>query len=262
MNGLSRVLILLLLGVALAGCQLTAIRPGEMQEVTENVERQDARDARVTIEMGAGELNVSGGARDLLEGTFTFNVASWRPEVTYSVTGSTGELRVSQPSMDGTIGLPSGNITNRWDLRFTRDLPLEMTINLGAGENQLNLADLDVRRLTMRTGAGQTTLLVGGALRDLDIQGGVGELEVNLAATSWTTDLTGTIRGGVGSMTLILPADVGVRVEVAQGLGGVNATGLNQDRSVYTNNAYNNSSTTLSLRVESGVGEVTLQGGN
>lgn len=264
MNRRSRIVILLLLGAALAACQLrlNPVRPGEMQEVTETVERQDARDARVTIEMGVGELNVSSGARDLMEGTFSFNVADWQPEVVYNVTGSTGELGISQPSGDRTINIPSGNLTNSWDLRFSRDLPLEMTINLGAGENQLNLVDLDVRRLTMRTGAGETTLLAGGNLRDLDIQGGVGELVINLATAGWTTDLTGTIQGGVGSTTLILPADVGVRVEVAQGLGGVSATGLNQDGSVYTNEAYNASDTTLLLRVESGVGEVRLQGAN
>jgi predicted membrane protein len=137
-----------------------------------------------------------------------------------------------------------------------------MTINLGAGENQLNLADLDVRRLSMRTGRGADhAARAGGALRDLDIQGGVGELEVNLAAAAGLTDLNGTIRGGVGSMTLILPADVGVRVEVEQGLGSVNATGPQPGPvGVYTNNAYGVSSITLSLRIESGVGEVTLQG--
>jgi hypothetical protein len=252
--------LLLLLSVSLAACQFATTSVGELQEVTETVERQDARDARVSLEMGAGEMNVSGGARDLMEGTFTFNVESWRPDISYAVSGSTGELRVTQRDAEATITLPNSSITNRWDLSFTRDLPLEMTITLGAGENRLSLADLDVRRLNLRTGAGSTTLLVGGALRDLDIQGGVGELEVNLAAADWTADLDGRIRGGVGSTLLILPSDVGVRVEVQQGIGSVNATGLNQERSVYTNNAYGVSNTTLSLRIESGVGEVTLQG--
>jgi hypothetical protein len=60
--------LLFLLVMVLSACQLATVTTGEMQEVSETVERQDARDARVTIEMGAGELNVSGGARDLMEG--------------------------------------------------------------------------------------------------------------------------------------------------------------------------------------------------
>ncbi|MDT8305201.1 MAG: toast rack family protein [Anaerolineae bacterium] len=251
---------LLLLATALSACQLMAVTTGEMQEISEVVERQDAREARVTVQIGAGELNVSSGARDLMEGTFTFNVAEWRPEIAYTVTGTTGDLRVQQPNVEAGLGFSDRNVTNRWDLRFSDALPLEMTVRLGAGENRLNLADLNVRRLSLETGAGETTLLAGGNLRDLDVQGGVGELEVNLATGTWAEDLTAHIRGGVGSTLLILPADVGVRVEVQQGLGSVNASGLAKDGNVYTNAAYGQSDATLSLRVESGVGEVTLQG--
>lgn len=251
---------LLLLSVLLAACQLAPATTGEMQEITEIVERQDAREARVTIEIGAGELNISSGARDLMEGTFTFNVAELQPEIAYAVTGTTGELRVWQPNVEAGLGFLNRNVTNRWDLSFSDALPLEMTVRLGAGENRLSLADLNVRRLSLETGAGETTLLAGGNLRDLDVQGGVGELEINLATAGWAEDLDGRIRGGVGSTLLILPAAVGVRVEVEQGLGSVNVSGLSQEGNVYTNAAYGESNVTLSLRVESGVGEVTLQG--
>jgi hypothetical protein len=87
----------------------------------------------------------------------------------------------------------------------------------------------------------------------------VGDLEINLAAADWTQNLNGSIAGGVGSTTLTLPSDVGVRVEVEQGLGSVNASGFSQDGDTYTNDAYGQSEISLDLRIESGVGEVTLQ---
>jgi hypothetical protein len=251
--------LLFLLVMVLSACQLATVTTGEMQEISETIERQDARDARVTVEIGAGELNIGGGARDLMEGTFTFNVDEWQPEVSYAVTGTTGVLQVQQPNVEAGIGLSSRDVTNRWDLSFNGEIPLEVAVRLGAGESQISVADLNVHRLSLETGAGETTLLAGGNLRDLDIQGGVGELEINLAAADWTQDLNGRIRGGVGSTTLILPGNVGVRVEVEQGLGSVNASGLSQDGDVYTNEAYGVSSITLTLEIESGVGEVNLQ---
>jgi len=46
---------------------------------------------------GAGNLIIGGGARKLLNADFTYNVASWEPEVRYSSTGTQGELTIRQP---------------------------------------------------------------------------------------------------------------------------------------------------------------------
>jgi hypothetical protein len=252
-------IILLLLGLALTACQLTRLRVGTLQEVTETVERQDAEEARITVEMGAGELNIGGGTANLMEAEFEFNVDEWEPEVSYEVSDGTGMLTVRQPNVEETVGIPDGNVVNRWNLTFSDALPLEMEVTLGAGENRLSLAELQVRSLALEAGAGEVTVDLGGALEDLDVQAGVGELEINLAAADWTQNLTGNIAGGVGSTTLTLPGDVGVRVEVEQGLGSVNASGFSQDGDTYTNDAYGESEISLDLRIESGVGEVTLQ---
>lgn len=252
-------LMVLMLGLALTACQLRRVDVGSLQEVTETVERQDAQEARVTVAMGAGELNVSAGSANLMEGTFAYNVEEWEPRVSYEVSDGTGILDVRQPAVEETVGIPVGEITNRWNLTFSDALPLEMAISLGAGENRLSLAELDVRSLSLETGAGEVTVDLGGSLEELDVEGGVGELQINFVAEERTTNLTGNIQGGVGSTTLVLPSEIGVRVEVEQGLGSVNATGFTQDGDVYTNDAYGASEATIDLRVESGVGEVTLQ---
>ena len=70
--------------------------------------------------------------------------------------------------------------------------------------------------------------------------------------------LKASIHRGVGVVNLILPRDVGVRVEADAGLGGVNAEGLNREGDVYTNDAYGRADVTLEIRVEVGVGGVEL----
>jgi len=74
--------------------------------------------------------------------------------------------------------------------------------------------------------------------------------------------LKASIHGGVGGVNLILPRDVGVRVEADSGLGGVNAEGFNRDGDVYTNDAYGRTDVTLEIRAEVGVGGVEAILGN
>ena len=67
--------------------------------------------------------------------------------------------------------------------------------------------------------------------------------------------------GGLGKRTLILPADVGVRVKVDVGVGAVDAAGLTKEGEYYTNDAYGQSGVTLQIEVDGGVGETELRVG-
>jgi len=56
-----------------------------------------------------------------------------------------------------------------------------------------------------------------------------------------------------------LPKDVGVRVEVAAGVGRIEASGLKQNRNVYTNAAYGASEVTLHITILAGIGQINLE---
>ena len=75
----------------------------------------------------------------------------------------------------------------------------------------------------------------------------------------WQNDLEATIEGGLGTRTLTLPADVGVRVKVEVGVGTVDATGLTKEGEYYTNDAYGQSDVTLYIEVQGGVGGTELR---
>ena len=219
-------------GLLLSGC-------GEMSHEahteSQQVELGGAESARVEIHIGAGVLQIAGGATDLLEADFTYSQESWKPEVNYSVGGSEGVLTVKQPSVSGVI--PSPELRYEWALRFNNDVPMEMKIEMGVGGGELALGDLNLSKLELEVG-------VGGANISLD-----GE---------WELDLDATIKGGVGGLKITLPRDVGVRVEAKSGLGGVDAQGFHKEGDVYTNDAYGSSDVTLNLRIEVGVGGVEL----
>ncbi len=210
------------------------VRTGPLQTESRTVQLGDAKTVRAEIKMGAGELTLGGGAHDLFEGEFSYNVPAWKPEVDYSVSGSHGLLTVRQPEHSGSIG----NSKYKWDLHFNNQVPLELSIELGAGKSTLELATL--------------------ALSRLDVRMGVGETMVDLAG-NWKNDLQTTIHGGVGEATVKLPRDVGVRVRARGGIGEIRAGDLKKNGDIYTNDAYGESPVTLNVEVEGGIGQINLE---
>jgi hypothetical protein len=207
--------------------------------------------------MGAGELDVSGGAGELLEATFTYNVEELNPNATF--TG--GNLVVKEDDLKEGIGtlFDLDDYRNEWDLRFNDGVPIEMNIDLGAGRTALVLGSLALTSLDIDAGAGQVDLDLSGSqsLNQFDFKMGAGDITIDLTG-DWQDDLEATIQGGLGEMTLKLPGDVGVRLNVQTGIGSVDASGLSKDGNIYTNDAYGNSDVSLRIDIDAGVGQINL----
>jgi hypothetical protein len=210
-----------------------------MQHVSRSVDRQNAKSVNVSLELPAGELNLSGGSSHLLEGDFDYRSSWTAPKVDYSVSGTTGELRVSQDDSDNHIHTTFRTTSDSmWTLHLANDIPMELKIEMGAGRGNLHLRDIDVSRLTLDMGAGQV---------DVDLTG------------YRKTDLNADIEGGVGTADILLPRNVGVIVNASGGLGSIDAHGLKHDGDEYTNEAYGKTPATIHLRVEGGVGRIVLR---
>ena len=74
-----------------------------------------------------------------------------------------------------------------------------------------------------------------------------------------TRDLDVNINTGAANITVRLPRDVGVRVEVEAGVGRIEASGLRHDWNVYTNEAYGTSEVTLQINIVAGIGQINLE---
>jgi predicted membrane protein len=169
-----------------------------------------------------------------MEGDFSFNVERWRPEIDYAQHNNKGTLSVKQGrSHRGSFG----NTKNRWRIRFHDDIPLDLRIDFGAGEGELDLSSFQLKNLMVDMGVGNL---------DLDLVG------------DYKEDFMVEIDGGVGSATLFLPEDIGVRVDIDGGLGSVDASGFMKRGDVYTNDAYKKSEVTIEIRVDAGIGSIDL----
>ena len=75
----------------------------------------------------------------------------------------------------------------------------------------------------------------------------------------WERDLSALVRGGAGGVRVLLPSQVGVRVNAGTRLGRVNTDGLQEQGEAFVNDAYGDSEVTLEVRVQGGVGQINLK---
>jgi hypothetical protein len=205
----------------------------DLQHQSRTVDRQGAKSVNVSLEANTGELNINSGSSHLLDADFNYSDSYETPRVEYNVADGVGHLSISQDNQ----GTHFTAAHNQWNLHFSNEVPLELKVEMGAGRGQLHLRDMPVTRLDMSMGAGQV---------DLDLTG------------DRKSDLVADLEGGVGQATIRLPSKVGVVMHASGGIGTVNAHGLRHDDDQYTNEAYGKTPATIRLKVEGGVGQITL----
>jgi hypothetical protein len=253
---------------------------GETREDREAIPLGTAQEVAVELGFGAGELAIRpGAAEDLLRGRFLYNVADWAPEITYEE----DLLVVEQGRSVAGWSMLTGAARNEWELEFSPAALLDMAVAVGAGDADLDLTGLQLQRLDLDFGAGDFSVRFGspnGATlsrfdlqagasdtdvtgignaspREMLVQGGVGKMELDFRG-EWTASADVTVSAGVGAITILLPQDVAVRLDVEGGLSNVSASGLDVDGGVYVNEAYGGVDRQLSVHVTTGVGSVQL----
>jgi hypothetical protein len=245
--------------IALSACTINRFQVGPTRTESETVEVGNAETVRADIRMGVGKIEISGGASELMEAEFTFNVDELEPRVSYDVSGTSGQLTVEHHRVEG---FPLGeyeDVRSEWDLIFNDDIPIDMTLSLGAARGDIDLRGMALSSLNLEVGAGDGELWLGNSpLRNLDVEVGAGKLMLDLVA-NWERDLDAEITGGVGQLTIYLPSDVGVIVDVELGIAAIDARGLKKDGNTYTNDAYGESEVTLRIEIEGGIGDILLE---
>jgi len=222
--------------VFLGACGTHRVEVGELRTETRSAEVEGAESVRANLRLALGELDVGGGADELMEADFIYNVSAWEPRVGYEVVGDSGELIVEQQGL--REGIPTRDVRNEWDLRLNDAVPIDLTVQMGGGVSNLDLDSLTLTGLNVDVGAGAARV---------DLTG------------DWGRDLSAVVRGGAGEVTMLLPSRMGVRVNAGTRLGRVNAEGLRKEGEAYINDAYGDSDASLEVDVSGGAGQINLQ---
>lgn len=214
---------------------------------TQTVPRDAATMVDAEIDMDFGDLTIGPAAADgpdLFRGAFTFDDDEWRPEIAYRLEGETGTLDVQQPGDFGDLDFNDlddigQNDGNDWDIQLAPGVPLVLAVDLDSGTSDLNLGGLDLRTLDVEMNAGETT--------------------IDLSTDTWERDLDAAIDAQAGTVKLIVPADVGVRIDADTTVGDVDADGFERDGDAYVTAAYGESPVTLRIAIDVAAGEIDLE---
>ena len=197
------------------------------------VELQGATSLNATVQSPSGILTVAGGSNRTLDADFNFAESFGAPVVDYHVASGVGQLSVTQNHDEPHFGISR----NDWSLRFSESTPLNLRIDLGAGEGRLHLRDVPITQLFLNMGAGKVMVdLTGDRKKDVDAD----------------------IEGGVGEATVRLPRSIGVIAHASGGIGNISAADFNKQGDEYTNAAYGKTPATIRLKVQGGIGSIKL----
>lgn len=275
-----KLLLLLLLAASMLACTLSVnvpeIRTGvtETKNINENGTAGD-NPLRVSIQMGAGSLNIAPGATSSIEGTIDYNVLDWEPKITNS-----GNLIEISQSNTNSVGVPSGQIVNRWDLQLGSK-PMELSISTGANEGNFDLSGLSLTRLSISDGASKSNVVFSkpnpvvmekleyhtGAsevklnglgfahLRNLEFSGGAGSYRIDFSG-QLIDDMNVKVSAGMSDVTLVIPTGTHAIVTINGGLSNINPTGTWS----INGNSYEtgNGGPTITINVDMAVGNLSL----
>lgn len=209
---------------------------GELKNEASKVVANGASSLQVNLEMMAGVLNLSNGTAGVMEASFTYDDADWKPPVVdYSVDASgKGNLAVEQKAT-GRASMRQGRC--EWEVRLGEDLPTDLNIRFGAGKADLKLAGLNLSRLRVESGVGELNMDLGG---------------------DWRRSMEASIKAGIGDTTLRLPQNSGVRVQSTVGFGSIKPHSLSWDGEAFKNELYGQSEVNLDITIDGGMGKINL----
>jgi hypothetical protein len=220
----------------------------------------------------------------MVSGTVTYNVDRYPPQILTE--GATATLRQGEEDdfSGGDITLPrfrDVNVIYEFDLTLSSQ-PIQLEINAGATDSDIELGGLAIEQMTMsqgaaeinvafsemnrsvmrsmvvNAGAGELTLdgLANANAESMEFSGGAGEYRLSFDG-DLQRDLDVTVDAGVGQLTIIVPEGVSAVVEFDGGISDVDISGeWSQSGDTYT---LEGSGPTIRLQVSMGVGEFNLR---
>jgi hypothetical protein len=201
---------------------------------------EGAAEATVTVRHGAGRLTIGAGAApdQLLAGSFGGGLDAAK-------TNTGGRLKLDMRVKDRDVSRYifgpwhhgwAGKLD--WDFTLNPSIPLILKLETGASETRLSLTDLQVRELSVKTGASSTTV---------DLPGSAGHTRMH-------------VESGAAAVKIRVPQNVAATILVKSALAGVHidATRFPPAAGGYRSANYEGAANKVEILVETGVGSIDI----
>ncbi len=273
-------LVMAALGVAALGIAPLQGAAQDWREMTSFRQRADESQLNVHVRYGAGELRINpGNGSELYRLGLRYDSRVFDPVAEYR----NGRLEVGVEGRGRGVKLRNTAAGNM-DLALSRDVPMELDLDFGAVEAKLELGGLRISRLDIETGASDTELLfsdpnpvrcerleisMGAAALSADglgnancervkVEGGVGDLTLDFGGV-WLDHMHADITIALGSVTIYVPENVGVRVEKDTFLTDFSGSGFWKSGDARYSDNWDDAERRLTVDLEGAFGSFTVR---
>lgn len=252
----------------------------DWREMSSSRQRNGEERIDVRVRYGAGELRVRpGSSGSLYRMDLTYDEEQFSPVSSFD--GSRLDLGVDQRGRSINM---RGRNRSEMDLQLGRDVEMDLVLEFGAVEADLDLGGLALRTLELSTGASESrldvsapnpvrmrtaTLDVGAAdfqarrLGNLNVE----RFELNAGVGSVLLDFTGELRNdvevvvkmGLGSLELLVPEDAGVRIEKESFLASLDTDGMVKRGDAYYSSNWDDADHRIRIEVQTAFGSVQVR---
>jgi hypothetical protein len=242
----------------------------------------DTAPTAVQVVYGTGMFGLRGTTNPLLYHMRLRYDAS-RTQPRHSFDPATRKLQVGVEKSDVRFTGRGDNESGQLQLELSRVVPVDLSLDLGAVEADLDLTGLRLSRLNIESGASDGKLrfdslnqtpmsvlevslgaasfrgerLANANARDIRVDAGVGSVELDLGG-QWTQDIDLRIEVTLGVVTIHVPSDVGVRVSLKKTLASFAHEGLVQRDGAWVSTNWESAPHKLRISAETVFGKLTI----
>jgi len=233
----------------------------------------------LTLRLGAAELTAGAGAAKLAEGTVQYNVSEFQP----SVSQSGNKVEVTQGPTGGFQGILPKDLINKWNIKFSNSVPLNLVVQAGAYSGSWDLGGLRLQSLKWDEGASKSTITFDQAnpekMETFDFTTGAstvkltglanlnfGKMTFESGLGSYTLDFGGKlkrsadveIKTGVSNVTIIVPVGTSASITLKSAVSNTKTVGSwSSSGSTYTTGK-EDAADKLNITMDMGLGQLTL----
>jgi len=242
----------------------------------------DSSPTAVQVVYGTGMFGLRGTSNPLLY-HMQLRYDATRSQPRHAFDPATRKLQLGVQKSDVRFTGRSDNEDGRLQLELSRVTPLDLSLDLGAVEADLDLTGLKLSRLQIESGASEGKLrfdslnatpmsvlqvslgaasfrgerLANANARDIRVDAGVGNVELDLGG-QWTQDIDLKVEVTLGIVTIHVPSDVGVHVSVRKTLASFDHEGLIERDGAWVSRNWESAPRKLRISAETVFGKLTI----
>lgn len=252
----------------------------DWRDVTSFRQRSGEDHLEVHIRYGAGELTVlPGSPGELYRVALRYDSDVFDPITRYD----RGHLEVGVEGRGKGLRVRNTE-AGKLRLQLSPEVPVDMDLDFGAGEADVDLSGLRIASLDVETGASDTEIrfsepnpmtcerlkvamgaaafsvrgLANAGCHDVQVEGGVGDLTLEFDG-QWSRNMDAEITMALGSVTLVIPEDIGVRVDKDTFLTDFDRHGFHERDGTFYSDNWDSAERRLDIHLEGAFGSVEVR---